>query len=129
MHGDTLCTEDVAYLKMREQIRHPVWQQQFLQQPLASRRMMAEQLRQQSKEATANKQEYIMDVTQAAVDAVLLAHDSHCLIHGHTHRLAQHDFMLQQQAAQRWVLGDWYDSGSVLICRPDGKEFKTLTTD
>src|SRR3546814_15728307 len=36
MHGDTLCTDDVAYKQFREQTRHPEWQAQFLSQPLAA---------------------------------------------------------------------------------------------
>ncbi len=38
MHGDTLCTDDVAYQKFRAQTRDPEWQRQFLSQPLEARR-------------------------------------------------------------------------------------------
>jgi hypothetical protein len=34
MHGDTLCTDDVAYQAFRAQTRDPKWQAQFLAQPL-----------------------------------------------------------------------------------------------
>jgi len=36
------------------------------------------------------------------------------LIHGHTHRPAQHHFELGGKTAERTVLGDWYQQGSVL---------------
>ena len=36
MHGDLLCTDDVAYQAFRTQTRDPAWQAQFLAQPLAS---------------------------------------------------------------------------------------------
>jgi UDP-2,3-diacylglucosamine hydrolase len=36
------------------------------------------------------------------------------LIHGHTHRPAIHELVLNNQSAQRIVLGDWYEQGSVL---------------
>lgn len=126
MHGDVLCTQDVAYLQMRQQIRHPAWQQQFLQLPLTQRRLAAQQLRQQSQQATAEKKEVIMDVTPSAVDAVLLDHQATCLIHGHTHRQAQHELRIAGNNAQRWVLGDWESGANVLVCRPDNKEFQTI---
>src|SRR5690348_15422837 len=34
LHGDTLCTDDAAYLAFREQVRDPAWQKMFLSQPL-----------------------------------------------------------------------------------------------
>jgi UDP-2,3-diacylglucosamine hydrolase len=36
------------------------------------------------------------------------------LIHGHTHRPAVHQLRVNGQDAQRIVLGDWYDQGSIL---------------
>jgi UDP-2,3-diacylglucosamine hydrolase len=30
LHGDTLCTDDVAYQAFRQQVRNPAWQQAFL---------------------------------------------------------------------------------------------------
>jgi UDP-2,3-diacylglucosamine hydrolase len=40
------------------------------------------------------------------------------LIHGHTHRPAVHHFELQGRQATRYVLGDWYEQGSLLSCTP-----------
>ena len=37
MHGDTLCSDDVAYQQFRAQTRDPDWQRQFLAQPLEAR--------------------------------------------------------------------------------------------
>ena len=37
MHGDTLCTGDVAYQAFRAQTRDPAWQARFLSQPLDAR--------------------------------------------------------------------------------------------
>jgi UDP-2,3-diacylglucosamine hydrolase len=41
------------------------------------------------------------------------------LIHGHTHRPARHRVDLGDRVAERIVLGDWYEQGSVL--RVDGE--------
>lgn len=118
MHGDTLCTDDVAYQKFRAQVRDPRWQQQFLSQPLAQRRAFAAQAREQSRLHTGATMAQIMDVTDTAVREALATHGAARLIHGHTHRPARHRVELADRVAERIVLGDWYEQGSVL--RIDG---------
>ena len=114
MHGDTLCTDDVEYLKFRALVRDPLWQQQFLSRPLAERRAFAAQARGESRTHTTAARPEIMDVTQTAVEAAMRAHGVRRLIHGHTHRPATHRFDLDGQTAERIVLGDWYEQDSVL---------------
>jgi len=53
-------------------------------------------------------------------------HQVEQLIHGHTHRPDVHELVLGDGAAQRIVLGDWYEQGSVLVCSPAGCELQTL---
>ncbi|MFT3789585.1 MAG: UDP-2,3-diacylglucosamine diphosphatase [Rudaea sp.] len=114
MHGDTLCTDDVEYLKFRALVRDPRWQAQFLSKPLAERRAFAAQARGESRRHTSVARPEIMDVNQAAVAAAMRAHGVRKLIHGHTHRPATHRFELDGQTAERIVLGDWYEQDSVL---------------
>src|SRR5690606_3568033 len=45
MHGDTLCTDDVAYQAFRAQTRDRAWQGQFLRQPLDARLAFARDAR------------------------------------------------------------------------------------
>jgi UDP-2,3-diacylglucosamine hydrolase len=114
MHGDTLCTDDVAYQKFRK-IMHNRWFQRIaLALPLSVRRRIAGRLRGQSQKHVARKTEAIMDVNQGAVEAAMRAHGVRTLIHGHTHRPAAHRFDLDGQTAERIVLGDWYDQSSIL---------------
>ena len=120
MHGDTLCTDDVAYLKFRVMVRNPDWVKMFLGKPIAERDAIVRDYREISKAATAVKKPEIMDVNQGAVESTLRQHGVQHLIHGHTHRPAQHRFMLDGAAVQRTVLGDWYDQGSVLVCARNG---------
>lgn len=114
MHGDTLCTDDVEYQKFRSLVRDPRWQQQFLAKPLAERRAFAAQARGESRKHTSTAKMEIMDVNQGAVEAAMREHQVHKLIHGHTHRPATHAFTLDGSAAERIVLGDWYEQSSVL---------------
>lgn len=118
MHGDVLCTDDVEYQMVRAQVRTDAWKQQILSMPLEARRAFAAKARADSKSRTGRVDETIMDVNQGAVDAAMRDAGVARLIHGHTHRPAVHGFALDGADAQRIVLGDWYDQGSVL--RIDG---------
>lgn len=126
MHGDTLCTDDTEYQQFRALVRNPAWQQQFLARPIAERRAIAANLRETSRERTGEKAAYIMDVNPQAVDAALRTHGVQRLIHGHTHRPAVHTLDIDGKPAQRIVLGDWYEQGSVLRSDADGLHLEAL---
>jgi UDP-2,3-diacylglucosamine hydrolase len=120
MHGDTLCTDDVKYQKFRAEVRDMEWQRKFLAQPLASRKQVIAGLRADSTKEKKLKTEAIMDVTVTAVEAELRNHGYPRLIHGHTHRPALHQHMVDGHRCERWVLADWYTSGSYLACDTAG---------
>ena len=126
MHGDVLCTDDVAYQAVRQQVRTPEWQAQILAMPLHARRAFAAKAREDSKTHTGNTMESIMDVNADAVAEAMRKAGVTRLIHGHTHRPAVHDFQLDGAPAQRIVLGDWYEQGSVLRVDADGVELRGL---
>ena len=120
-HGDALCTDDVAYQAFRRQVRQPEWQQQFLNQPLATRKAQIEALRMRSEEEKNIKAESIMDVNEGAVADLLRTHGyPRIFIHGHTHRPALHQLDIDGHAIERWVLGDWYEQGSCLELSQSG---------
>ena len=115
-HGDTLCIDDIAYQQFRRQVRDPQFIDQFLSKPIAERISIAQGLREQSRQATADKRDDIMDVNQAEVEKILADYQVSHMIHGHTHRLAHHQWTLGEQTAHRYVLGDWQTrAGNVLI--------------
>jgi len=127
MHGDLLCTDDTEYMAFRKMVRDPVWQQEMLAKPLNERRQMAQAMRANSREQTGGKPESIMDVNSDAVVRLMTENHVQLLIHGHTHRPAIHDMDVAGHAAQRIVLGDWYEQGSVLVCSADGCELQSLS--
>ncbi|NVK22830.1 MAG: UDP-2,3-diacylglucosamine diphosphatase [Kangiellaceae bacterium] len=114
MHGDSLCWDDVDYLKFRQMVRSQEWQNQLLSQPLAVRRAIAADLRQKSKEAQENKAESICDVHPQAIEEVLQENKATILIHGHTHRPDFHDIEIGGKHCQRIVLSDWGEQGNYL---------------
>lgn len=114
MHGDTLCQEDIHYLRARKWLRHPVIQFLFKLAPIHWRRRIADNMRKKSRQYTQTLNSNMMDVTPAAIDAVMQKHQVQILIHGHTHRPAFHKLSVNHQAATRIVLAAWHDGGEVL---------------
>ena len=126
MHGDILCTDDLDYQKFRRTVRDPRWIQTFLVLSFSERETIVRGLRDMSRSAMSAKPAEIMDVNRAAVDDSLRRHGLRHLIHGHTHRPAQHEFLLDGRPARRTVLGDWYEQGSVLECDERGCALRKL---
>jgi len=116
LHGDTLCTDDVAYQQFRTMVRNPQWQDALLAKTPEQRLALAREYRAMSQTEMAKKDEAIMDVNQQTVLATLRQNKVQHLIHGHTHRPGFHQFDLDGQPAQRIVLGDWYEHGNYLAC-------------
>jgi len=122
LHGDELCTDDVAYQRMRRILRSPRNQSVYRALPGKLQRAIAAQIRQNSQRASSGKPPAIMDVNAEAVAAVMRDFGVQSMIHGHTHRPAIHDFLLDGAPARRIVLGDWYEQGSVLRWTDKGPE-------
>ncbi|MEO7728554.1 MAG: UDP-2,3-diacylglucosamine diphosphatase [Burkholderiales bacterium] len=120
MHGDTLCTEDTGYQEFRTKVRNSQYQKQFLARPLDARKAIIAGLRAENVEKKQSKSEAIMDVTPATVESVLREYVYPRMIHGHTHRPAQHRHIVDGHECERWVLADWYARGSYLKCDAAG---------
>ena len=126
MHGDTLCTDDIAYQQFRRMARSEEWQQQMLALSIHERKTLVEQGRQQSLDHQLSVSMDIMDVNLNAVEDAFQRHGVTELIHGHTHRPDIHELQINQLSARRIVLGDWYEQGSVLRVSPKGSELIAL---
>lgn len=122
MHGDTLCTDDLEYQQFRLYAHNADNQRKFLAQPLQARRDQMLGMRAKSEQVKKQKSTDIMDVSKAAVAAVLRMHGYPRLIHGHTHRPARHVHNIDGRTCERWVLADWYQRGSYLRCDASGCE-------
>jgi len=114
MHGDSLCTRDEAYMRLRRYLRNPITLFILRHLPLRTRHKLARKLRSESRAQTPMKANDIVDVTPDEVVQVMQQHGVHTLIHGHTHRPAIHKLQLGAQAAKRIVLGDWDRQGWAL---------------
>lgn len=129
-HGDTLCTLDVKYQRFRRFVRHPIIKGIFLSLSLAWRKKIAGHIRIKSSEERDRPKTHTIhpsyyDVTHTAVFRMLRKHKAYTLIHGHTHKPGIHDFILDNQSAQRIVLGDW-ESTRAYILKLTAKEYKLI---
>lgn len=106
-HGDQWCLADTAYLQFRTQVRNAQWCDAFLAKPLRERQTVARDMRQQSearKHCPSTQSAMLADVDAGAARDALHRAQASTLIHGHTHRPADHDLGSQ---LRRLVLSDW----------------------
>ncbi|MBB4864517.1 UDP-2,3-diacylglucosamine hydrolase [Pseudomonas nitritireducens] len=120
MHGDSLCTLDVAYMKLRRWLRNPLTLFILRHLPLATRHKLARRLRSESRAQTRMKASDIVDVTPAEVERIMRDKGVRILIHGHTHRPAVHELEIDGRPARRIVLGDWDRQGWALEADEQG---------
>ncbi|MCW8902637.1 MAG: UDP-2,3-diacylglucosamine diphosphatase, partial [Sedimenticola sp.] len=93
---------------------------------IEERVQLAAEYRRRSGEVVSLKSADIMDVNQQTVERYMREHQVRRLIHGHTHRPALHEFMLDGIPAQRYVLEDWHEqTGSYL--RVDNQSIRQET--
>ena len=120
LHGDTLCIDDKEYQEFRAKVRLESWKKDFLNKKIHTRLEICKDLRRKSYEAQINKSELLMDVNENEVKKLFkdLSFPP-IMIHGHTHRPKRHKYLLDNNKCERWVLNDWYDSGSYLIWKED----------
>jgi UDP-2,3-diacylglucosamine hydrolase len=102
-HGDMLCLADTQYLAFRDVVRQPAWQQALLAKPLFERQAIGRHMRLESEKNQSKLLEYA-DVDTTAVLAWLQAANAKTMIHGHTHKPAEHDL---GNSLKRVVMTDW----------------------
>lgn len=108
LHGDSLCTDDRGYQRMRSILRNSAVQWIFLHLCRKRRLAIGQKMRQGSAQHSQKKPPSIMDVNPDAVRKLFKQHPSIAhMIHGHTHHPAHHIIKSTHQTLHRWVLGDW----------------------
>jgi UDP-2,3-diacylglucosamine hydrolase len=129
LHGDTLCTDDHSYQRLRRIVRNPLVQFAMRRLTLSQRQKLAERMRAGSKahiESMDKAAPQIMDVNQDEVRRTFERYAVDCIVHGHTHRPAIHEVTAAGRKVTRIVLGDWYEQGSVLRWDERGYELRKL---
>lgn len=125
-HGDVLCTDDLAYQRLRRILRHPLTLGVLRVLPIKQRQALANRMRHESRKHTQQTHSTIMDVNQQAVTRYMQEAKVQWLIHGHTHRPAVHQPGTHSTGGTRIVLGDWHHQGSMLNWSAQGHELISL---
>ncbi len=125
-HGDSFCTLDLSYQKLRPILRSNEFQKEFLSKELEEREFISKQMRGESTKHTGNIEEEIMDVSLETVITAMEQNGVDKLIHGHTHRPAIHQHPLKDRVGLRYVLGDWRPSTKFLVTEGNSYELKTF---
>lgn len=125
LHGDSLCTDDREYQRMKKLLRNPLSLLLLRCLPLSIRQRLAGNLRQQSRRRTRMKAADITDVNQQEVTRIMARHNVSIMIHGHTHRPAIH----QLNAGRRIVLGDWEENYQYLQADAHSLQLRKVTIE
>lgn len=122
-HGDLLCTDDAGYQRWRRFAHNRLAQRVFLTLPRGWRERVATRIRSRSNAGKRYKPEDIMDVNDTAVRAFFKLSGARRLIHGHTHRPAEHTL----DCGERLVLADWRpERMEYLAASPNGLQRLTV---
>ena len=105
-HGDEGCLDDTQYQTFRRMVRTSEWQSNFLSKPLSERQAIAKHMRQESEANKKDPHAVYADVDEAWAFKQLEGSQSQCMVHGHTHKPADHSVGQSGQLVRR-VLSDW----------------------
>ena len=122
-HGDIFCTDDVAYQRWRRFSRIPLAQAIYMLMPQSLRLRVASKAR----SGSVTKPAMILDVNQGAVRAAFSRYQVRRIIHGHTHRPAEHRYDIDGSVCERIVMADWRPAHlEYLVCDADSWHRQTL---
>lgn len=117
-HGDTFCTLDLGYQKMKKILQHPLVVFILRKIPLSWRYKLKEQLENKSHSTTNTKPDYIYCVVDESIKQFANQKQATVVIHGHTHRPGK--FVLNTDHDTqiiRYEIPDWQDhpAGGYLV--------------
>ncbi|BCN93579.1 UDP-2,3-diacylglucosamine hydrolase [Thiomicrorhabdus immobilis] len=123
LHGDSLCTDDIGYQRMRKLFRNRLVQWIFLHLSRKRRLTIGNKMRHSSKQHSQQKTPQIMDVNQNTVCELFKLHPQvNHMVHGHTHRPEHHIIEAEHKRLHRWVLGDWRPQAKIILIDHNGPQ-------
>src|SRR5690606_31377345 len=126
MHGDSLCIDDIGYMRMRRWLRNPLSLFILRHLPLTARHRIGRKLRNERQTRTRYKALEITDVNQDEALRVMRAQRVTPLIHGHSHRPAVHAVELDGREAERSVLVAGDEAGGALEVDEQGYRLESF---
>lgn len=124
-HGDLWCVDDRGYQRWRRFSRNRLAQRLFLKLSVMRRQRIAGGVRGKSHDDKRYKAENIMDVNAGAIRAAFDRSGAARIIHGHTHRPADHQLHAgDHRRVQRLVLADWHADHMEYLCADRGEWYR-----
>jgi UDP-2,3-diacylglucosamine hydrolase len=117
LHGDELCTDDVRYQRARKILRTDLFRWIGNALPTSWRHAIARKLRRESDAHKSTTAMSIMDANAGAIDDAFAKYHVKLMVHGHTHRPADHRY---RDGRRRIVLSDWQQDYGYLEWADDG---------
>lgn len=111
VHGDTLCTRDHAYLRLRRVLRGRVVSWLGPRLPLALSRALARRLRRASVQAIGRKMPEEKSIQESAVREVAAVQRAAALVCGHAHEFRD----VALAGGPRWIVLDAFGAGRDLV--------------
>lgn len=109
-HGDTFCTLDIAYQKMKKILQNPVTIFIGKLLPLRTRYKIKEMLEHKSGEQTNTKPQHIYHVVDETIIQYAHKAGANIVIHGHTHNPGEYSILLANgNKLKRFEIPDWQD--------------------
>jgi len=109
-HGDTFCTLDLGYQKMKRILQNPILMFVLLRLlPLKLRYKIKEKLEHKSGEQTNSKPPETYEVVDTTIAEFANARNANTVIHGHTHHPGQYIVKSPQGIINRYEIPDWED--------------------
>ncbi|MEN9946799.1 MAG: hypothetical protein RLZZ293_1185 [Pseudomonadota bacterium] len=130
-HGDTFCSLDIAYQKMKKILQNPLLLFILRRIPLSWRYKIKQKLETKSHAKNNSKPEYIYHVVDNTIIQFAHQAQANIVIHGHTHRPGIYSLSLNDRNRQdliRYELPDWQDHqpGGYLIYENNQFKFNSI---
>ena len=124
-HGDTFCTLDVGYQKLKKILQNPIVMFILRKIPLKWRYAIKEKLETKSHATTNTRPDYIYCVVNESIIDFATKKQANIVVHGHTHRPGKFTIPTSQGITlQRYEIPDWQDNPAGGYLEYSGGEFQ-----
>jgi UDP-2,3-diacylglucosamine hydrolase len=121
-HGDTFCTLDIKYQRMKKILQHPLLMYILRKTPLSWRYKLKETLEKKSAGAFNSMPENTYHVVDSSIVGMALQYQANLVIHGHTHKPGRYLIKTDNLDIWRYEIPDWSDrtpGGYILLENED----------
>jgi UDP-2,3-diacylglucosamine hydrolase len=108
-HGDSFCTLDVDYQRMKKILQNPFLMFILSKTPLSWRYKLKEFLERKSEVKFNSKPEEIYNVVDNTIISLALKKQANIVVHGHTHKPGYYPIIHNNINIKRYEIPDWVD--------------------